>query len=215
MKRSALFALSVLTMCSATVLAQEQKPPAADPLKVAEAVPKVGDTWTYVVLDPFSKAQTSEFVVTTTSFDTAQIKSEVKTSSGQTAISITDREGRLVTDTQRTYMPPKQTLSYPLEVGKTWEYSATFPYARCGTSKIDIKAEVVGWETVTVPAGTYRALRVKHAGYWNNCLGSDKHRETYWYVPALKTHVRVETVWGTLGGSDGGNTYELKSAKLD
>ena len=214
MNRTTLFALSVSMTFSVAVLAQEQKPPVADLAKVERAEPKVGNTWTYAVLDPLSRAQTSEFVVTTMSIDDSQIKTEVKTSSGSTGISITDRDGRVIADTQRAYTPPKQTYSYPLEVGKKWEYSTTFPYPACGTSRIDIKAEVVGWETVTVPAGTYRALRVDHSGYWNNCYGSDRHTEKYWYVPALKADVKVEIVWGTRGGT-GGNAYELKSAKVE
>jgi hypothetical protein len=215
MNRSTLFALSVLVTISASTVAQEQKPASADPAKVERAEPKLGNTWTYAMLDPFSRAQTSEFVVTTASIDDTQIKNEVKNSSGTSGSSITDRDGgRIIADTQRTYTPPKQTYSFPLEVGKKWEYSTTFPYPACGTSRIDIKAEVVGWETVTVPAGTYRALRVDHSGYWNNCYGSDKHTEKYWYVPSLKVAVKVETVWGTKGGT-GGNAYELKSAKVE
>lgn len=195
------------------VLAQDVKP-AGDPARVERSVPKVGNTWTYAVLDPISRVQTSEFVATIFSVDDSTVKTEVKSSTGSSGLSISDHNGHLMSDTQRPYTPPKQTYAYPLEVGKKWEYSTTFPYRGCGTSRIDFKAEVVGWENVTVAAGTFRALRIDHLGYWTNCYGSDKHTEKYWFVPAMKTAVKAEIVWGTLGGT-GGYAYEMKSSKLD
>jgi len=58
-------------------------------------------------------------------------------------------------------------FSFPLSPGKTWEVQLNFPYDQ--THHV---YEVMGWEKVTVPAGTFDALRVEDhgTGLWQHEL---------------------------------------------
>jgi hypothetical protein len=57
---------------------------------------------------------------------------------------------------QATYDPPKQILPNPLVVGQKWEWSGKDP------TQVEHRESnrVVGVETVTVPAGKFRAMKV-------------------------------------------------------
>lgn len=78
-------------------------------------------------------------------------------------------------------------LRFPLATGKTWH----FEYAVRGNGRevrVAQTAVVRGWEEVSVPAGSFRTLRIEHdgryqaneSGYsWNGTM-----RETFWYAPA-------------------------------
>jgi len=57
---------------------------------------------------------------------------------------------------QMTYEPPKQVLRNPLAVGQTWEWSGKDPTQ----VEYQERSRVVGTETVTVPAGKFRAMKV-------------------------------------------------------
>jgi hypothetical protein len=52
--------------------------------------------------------------------------------------------------------------------------------------------KVVGWEEVTVPAGTFRALRIEAEGPFERVdmpiVGTAK--EVMWYVPQVKRYVK-------------------------
>ena len=100
----------------------------------------------------------------------------------------------------RDYVSGKdEPTRFPLAVGNEWryEYSAK---TSSGIVRNDIKAKVVGWEDVTVPAGTFRVLRIEHEGSWSR--DTDFARDgiirsltapveiTYWYAPAAKTIVK-------------------------
>ena len=80
-----------------------------------------------------------------------------------------------------------EALRFPLAPGKNWTFAYTVR-SNNKTVKIAQNAVVKGWETVRVPAGSFRALRVEHDGRYNASEGgygwSGKIREIYWYAPA-------------------------------
>ena len=92
-----------------------------------------------------------------------------------------------------------EPAKFPLAVGNEWthEYAVKGSY---GVARYEFKARVVGWEEVTVPAGTFRALRIEHKGTWSR--DTDFSREginrtltapvemTLWYAPAAKSVVK-------------------------
>ena len=93
---------------------------------------------------------------------------------------------------------------FPMAPGNEWKYEYE---GRLGlfSARYDMSATVVGWEDVTVPAGTFRALRIAHTGSWSR--EADFSREgrtgtwtgsvkvTYWYAPAAKTMVKTLCTW--------------------
>ena len=60
-------------------------------------------------------------------------------------------------------------LSFPLTVGKSWEtqYTELNPNRAHKSEQWNIKYTVVGYETVAVPAGTFKAMKIEAEGHWN------------------------------------------------
>lgn len=87
-------------------------------------------------------------------------------------------------------------LQFPLYPGKTW----SFQYAYHPQPSLDLTirqaAVVEAWENVTVPAGTFRTLKVVHHGeYGASTVGyfwTGDIYETYWYAPDVKRVVKME-----------------------
>jgi hypothetical protein len=81
-----------------------------------------------------------------------------------------------------TLTPPMCRLRLPHKDGASWSGRTnyrTVPTPREWTST------TVGWETVEVPAGRVRAIRVEHEYRWVGLPGEGLHKETYWHSPGL------------------------------
>ncbi len=59
-------------------------------------------------------------------------------------------------------------LAFPLAVGKAWEvnFDEQNPNRRFKSEKRSRKYKVLGYETVEVPAGTFKAIKVESEGQW-------------------------------------------------
>jgi hypothetical protein len=59
-------------------------------------------------------------------------------------------------------------LAFPLTVGKTWElgYEEQQPNPQFKSRTWSRKYKVIGYETVEVPAGKFKALKVESEGQW-------------------------------------------------
>ncbi|PIV65821.1 MAG: hypothetical protein COS10_09420 [Nitrospirae bacterium CG01_land_8_20_14_3_00_44_22] len=109
------------------------------------------------------------------------------------------------------YKPFWPAYKYPMRVGD--KYKVEFSNNRNDGHDNDYKAtiRVVGWETVTVPAGTFKALKVEMTGYWthpNPAQVSEKWTSNFrgisWFAPEVKMRSVLylwESWWGTRGGS--------------
>jgi len=95
----------------------------------------------------------------------------------------------------------RKFLSFPLEAGATWSYSYEYPTGDGrGRFRDDFNCKVVGWEQVTVPAGTYWALRIDQTGWSNNVSpnvpatmrAAARLDRTLWYSPETKFIVKSE-----------------------
>ena len=62
----------------------------------------------------------------------------------------------------------------------------------------EAQGTVTGWETVTVPAGTFRALKVIQKGVWRRLDNGSSHVQeiAFWYVPEVKRWVKLEATGG-------------------
>jgi len=79
-------------------------------------------------------------------------------------------------------VPPHQWFVWPLTVGRQWVHRGVYE-ARGDTGPRAGSFAVVGVETVEVPAGRFRGLKVvRDEG------GSDS--DQYWYVPEVRWYVR-------------------------
>ncbi len=63
-------------------------------------------------------------------------------------------------------------LSFPLAVGKSWivEYNENRPNREYSSAHFRTVYKVVGWEDVTVIAGTFHALKLEAEGQWSATL---------------------------------------------
>lgn len=110
-------------------------------------------------------------------------------------------------------------LPYALAEGEpaAWPQPAGYPtYATPYLEwRYTVKAE--GWETVTVPGGTFKALRVAVAGergkdpdpmWWPK--QAMRFRQTFWYSPEVKRYVKMQhTAWSMDGAPFASELVEL------
>ena len=114
-------------------------------------------------------------------------------------------------------------LVFPLAPGKTWEVEVTEeqPNRQLGRRHIRHAYRAVGWEEVTVPAGTFRALKIEAEGQWTTttapatvaatgtrldaqgartvmqtgpvraATSTGRAYKAFWYVPAVRRWVRA------------------------
>jgi hypothetical protein len=80
---------------------------------------------------------------------------------------------------------------WPLEEGQAWQTTWYAP----AVGDAPWTAKVRGWETITVPAGTFRALRIdlESSCYYNGVDGGVCGQEdVVWYSPTVKAKVRLD-----------------------
>lgn len=83
---------------------------------------------------------------------------------------------------QARMIPPQPWFVWPLEPGRTWQHRGSFEDGRGRVSQLDT-FRAVGVETVEVPAGHFRALKIVRTGERGD---SDE----YWYAPDVHWYVR-------------------------
>ena len=85
-------------------------------------------------------------------------------------------------------------LQFPLRVGDTYPALWHMRRPRAGSfhARHERNVKVVGWETVEVPAGKFRALKIEGQGAWLrvDTKKTDWARNTVWYVPAVRRWVK-------------------------
>lgn len=163
--------------------------------------PQIGQEWTYVKKDVFNGKTLgvitervsqlgSNIVIARSTPDGEMLPSEVQTSWGM-----------VVTDTQWSQLlnfNPSLPL-WPLELTVGWSKQFNTKYSVAGYSDTRLNWQeymsVHGWEQITVPAGTFVALRFQNLINYEN---SDPNKvdcirkETVWFVPQIGRWVARE-----------------------
>lgn len=91
------------------------------------------------------------------------------------------------------YSPALAYYAFPLDPGKRWQVTSTRTDTAGETSETQaVYGKVAGWEWVTVPAGTFRALKViVKIRVVNQLSGEvDTSNDTSWYVPEVRRSVK-------------------------
>jgi hypothetical protein len=116
------------------------------------------------------------------------------------------------------YTPNLKEYVFPLETGKKWDGSADkrlFSNGKHG--KFFLKGEVVAFEKVTVPAGTFDAYKINMV---IDAYGTDEDAnigntvETYWYAPSVKRYIKYENTFKRDGRVRSKDIYELLEYSL-
>ena len=116
---------------------------------------------------------------------------------------------------ERKQSNPK-TLSFPLEVGKSWRYATDWlfkPKGSRGSMMVDV--EVVAHERIAVAAGEFEAFRLVSKGQVSGTSPINSQYDavittTYWYAAAARAIVRSVTHNPYLGA----HTVELVAFQL-
>jgi hypothetical protein len=106
-----------------------------------------------------------------------------------------DRSLNLVRWRNRAFAPAYPRFAFPLALGKTWRVelrSSAVPSVRYGTLIEQVSGVVRGWERVTVPAGTFTALRIDLALDWRDTDEATvwgNSTDSFWYAAEARNAV--------------------------
>lgn len=209
-----LAAALILSLAAAAAQAQQAEG-ASQPVPLPEV--KVGDRWTYIRADRPSRP---EFV-------------EAVTFVGPDLIIATLEGGGRVLDTHFTsewnfrvslsgavYEPPSLILKFPLQAGTRHETSfeiVGIPGSGFRAKYGPIQVRTVGWEEITVPAGTFRAMKIEAAGPYtqlDTAAGGAQGKWQFWYVPEVRRWVRFVYEWSASRGGGGRTDAQLTGYQL-
>ena len=180
---------------------------------------KVGDSWTYQETNDWRSVVTDTYSFTVSSVSDKEIELTRKSEKAGTAVTVSETPD-LNSITRATsdgnivrYSPDNGAFSFPLAVGKSWEAKADWT-AGTHTGSYSLATKVVGWEQVTVPAGTFTALKITKTGYYHatngQSSGSGNMHIVFWYAPTVKGMVKMQyedTNWA-------GAPYNKKTVEL-
>jgi len=179
---------------------------------------KVGDNWVFQGSDVRTGEKSPE--TTHTVSEIGPDKIIVTTGAGTRTYTrdwnlVEVKTGEAVTAAAKPYWP---TFQFPLEVGKKWEQqyeSMTRGGERTYTGQRTM--QVMGVETVIVPAGKFETFKIRIEGYYNGSSNSGRWNgtlnETLWYSPAAKRNVKRELEERS-GSYYNHRIFELKSLTL-
>lgn len=166
---------------------------------------KVGDVWMYNKINGWTDVLEDISVNTVKSIDVGGIVMESTALDGTHPSRIErTRDFNLVRIEApgflQTTLPFYPNYSFPLWVGKTWENKVDFFSSKEPTNRVGatLSGRVVGWESVTVPAGNFMALKIELRGVYNgDIIGipwalSGTIEDTLWYAPEVRNAVRYE-----------------------
>lgn len=189
-------------IASVAAIAQDAKP-------IAEApVFKVGDSWKIQTHDIGNKREPTWYTNTVASVDDKQyvFAGELKEGSkfwwvGDTKANkllarfdydeaAPDKRGKRTRDTSAN----DPFVQFPLQVGRKYAIKEKWVNSSGDNGDNDLKAEVVAYETIKVPAGEFDVFKIEVEGWWNNrrWTTSGKLTSTLWYSPVAKRPVKSE-----------------------
>jgi uncharacterized caspase-like protein len=202
--------------------APASEPPASPPVQLALAAPtsrpqpvvnvggrverpdvRVGDRWKYRVTDRWTNlTNTVEMEAVTVTESRIYTKNAASTLTGPHdgaaagVVNVWDRDWNPLRQGDTDFTPYYPSAQFPLEAGKQWRGSMS----RDGTLSFvtvtyDVDARVAGWERVTVPAGTFDAIKIVSRGRFRargSSGGDGTIDDVAWYAPAIRQFVRKE-----------------------
>jgi len=98
------------------------------------------------------------------------------------------------TDGDLEYSPPLQYCNFPLFPGKKWQQKTVERNSKTGMTREHILSATVGdWEMVTVPAGTFRAIKIDTATEIRDSQtgGKKTGRDISWYAPDVRKSIKT------------------------
>ena len=180
---------SALLVCAALLAGGTVPAHAAGERAEAPQV-KVGDRWKSEQKDKRSGVKEAETTRTVTAVSAGVVEGTENDGTFKMTADLNPIESPNVVVTGE----PK-FLNFPLEVGKKWSFKYNFANkTNQNKGRIQLDAEVMAFEKITVPAGSFDTFRVESKGFWNNDArgSSGRSKTVYWYAPAARAVIRTE-----------------------
>ncbi len=177
------------------VVAQE---PASAPGAPTTAAPSynVGDTWTFIQRRTDSEPGTP-YVLTVAAVTEKQTTLSSSWNGGPAKEIDLDNQGNMTRDAHgTTYEPSNGSLSFPMTVGKSWDFHHVQRFTG-GTLDVSGHDEIVAFERVQVPAGSFDAYKIVSRGVNAKQLErlySAPFIQSYWYAPSVKKVIKSDYV---------------------
>ncbi len=156
----------------------------------AQPVFTVGDSWELHRIDGYSNSESSHWRLTV-----KELSGDLVTFNG------TNKKSDYTYSRLSNYNPIKwidkaagtkevrEMFHWPLTPGEVWDYSYTDSEKHALTTHV----AVGDWETVSTPAGTFKAIKLTLTGRWlNSSNKSGNWQEIDWYAPDARWIVRTE-----------------------
>ena len=188
--RSSLFAAFAGILMSASVIAH-----AEIQFPIEKPNPAIGDVWKHRTTDLWTGNVQSTSEVELVGIEADRFVMLVKGSAipAPRTDKITKDLGRCSKFKASEEIICGGQLSFPIQIGKKSEYDR-LPYSN-GDGYFDEKCEPKSEEKVTVPAGTFDAVRIECSGYWTNTSTSNAHgtfKQTLWYSPKVNRIIKTD-----------------------
>lgn len=186
----------------------------------ATAFPRVGDTWQYRVRSIWRNVQERTYVHQVTAVSGREVQETMGEGASGNSVSQSKSFGsdpRFVEWRGKGYyfveFNPFLQAFGALQPDTTWK-SLTAPVDNTSYTSWYTQGRVVGWESVSVPAGSFKALRVEvnssRAARANSAQEPQRIQYVAWYASDAKRTVKhVRTVYTSSGSKLDEETYEL------
>jgi hypothetical protein len=169
---------------------------------VAAPVLQPGDTWTYRHIDSYNKLEVGRVSSTVETAGARDIRLVTRTGDGRTQWESAYAgpgllaNGILSERAEGAMNPPLELTPYPLHEGEKWRQTVVRDDVMSREKReTQLSGRVIGWETVKVPAGEFRALLIERAfelGDYDPFRGPTLRYEREWYSPEVKGTVKLE-----------------------
>ena len=178
---------------------------AAQPALAADvAAPELrsGDTWTYRQIDSYNKLEVGTVSRVVEVAGAGDIRLVTRSRDGTVQSESTYAgpgllaRGMLSERAEGAMTPPLKLTPYPLREGERWKQRVMRDDLMSREKRItELSGKVIGWQTIRVPAGEFRALLIERAfelGDYDPFRGPTLRYEKEWYVPEVKGAVKLE-----------------------
>jgi hypothetical protein len=167
--------------------------------QVAAPALKAGDSWTYRMVNNYNRQVVGDWTREVKGTTAGGIQVDTR-AGGMSSESVFRAPGEMASgalgDRARGTMEPAfQLTPFPLAEGRSWSQKVV--RTEPGTNErreMLVQGRVGSWETVKVPAGEFKAIKVERTMYlgdYDTFRGITIRTETEWYAPDVRGPVKV------------------------
>ncbi len=190
------------------------------PQEIPAPTLRVGDQWQYRKRDGLTGLTTNESTIRIASVVPDGYAVAEAWQDGGAVEAQYDRSLNPLRTQNLVFDPPFPRYSFPLALGKAWGgeiLMRVVPTQRYGTVRQRVRANVRDWERVSVPAGTFTAMRIDISTDSNDTDAaslSGTTAESIWYVPQVRNMVFYHRVDFHYRQETNNSVLELVSFRL-